>query len=831
MTHMRPLASALLLWAIACGGDPTGPGNSVLPIASRIEVGDTVLQAFAAGDTVALFTIRAEEQADLAIFVQAELGNFVVSVSDSLTEEQMGFADARTDAAAGHLTFSRTEVMSALPGRVLLVRVFSSQPDSRARVRLWVYRVNRAPEQLPNGIVVDDTLQGEDLTNSADIDEFVFDAAAGEEFIAYIQGDPGVAPGGLVLRVLPPTGSGVLTGATNSAGDLELEAQPTGRFVASVAGAYRLAVGHFGGHQGSTEFPGTGSYRLLLRRIDRQPEAASAAVAPGDTIAESIDFVGDVDEFQVQVVADSLYNVFAQMLGSSANASIQLTVLSGEAEIAAVTSSVGDSPLASRSSGRFIATASGALTLRVVGPSDRLGMQRGPYRFLVYPIDRAPELVPAGLTPGDSVTETIESPGDMDEFVVSPSPTGHINLVLRHSVAEGEGISLSWNTGSTHGIQPCFAFALDRCASGLLAASGPIRVTIDASGFSGAYRLVTIPIDTTPEAGPPQIVLGNERVETDNPVGDLDVYELAYSANDLIELEGTGSALLLFVRPDGGGMFGYTLGLPGRSHRFTLPAGGNYRLIAIGRSSDLTALQTGPYAFTIRSVASGTETLAGAASPGDSVTSEPIDNLGDVDDILISAPPGTEVQTFVRGPERLRIDAMVPGTSTVLRTGENWATGRVTIPPSGQIAVRVYEVRSLSSSLNEPGFTYTGPYSIAIHQIDRLPESIGSTMTLGSTVQGESIDLEGDVDEFTFPGTAGQQITGSVSAPFTFDRGRVLLELVDPVSGVVLGSAHSDDAGVESTEPMTLPATRTYVARIRGLDDRIGKGGYRFLVQ
>jgi hypothetical protein len=118
-----------------------------------------------------------------------------------------------------------------------------------------------------------------------------------------------------------------------------------------------------------------------------------------------------------------------------------------------------------------------------------------------------------------------------------------------------------------------------------------------------------------------------------------------------------------------------------------------------------------------------------------------------------------------------------------------------------------------------------------VHAIDRAPETLGATVTLGTTKDGEAIDLEGDIDEFSFSGTAGQSVSATIEAPFAFEGAYVELAIIDPSNGSVLGTAQTWDATVASTGSIVLPATRTYRVRVAPVEDTRGKGGYRFLVQ
>jgi hypothetical protein len=849
MMGRRVLAASALLAASACGGEPTVPSNPESPkpvVAARIAVGDTVVTILASSDSFVFYTIQPSESVELAIFVQAEQGSFTLGITDSTTGETLGLALAVEDGAPGHLTLSRSDIVQTQANQVLLLRVQALRTGTSGRLRFWVYRISRAPEVLPNGIAIEDTLHGEVLENSADIDEFVFSATVGEEFIAFIQGEHGIIPSGLELQVFSPSGDKVAL-ATNGSGDVELEAQPSGRFVIPATGTYRVAIGQFYATRTTMDFPGTGGFRALIRRIDRTPEHTLDTLAAGDTLGgEAVDFVGDVDEFRVPVTADSIYNVFLQTLASPDPVTIRVRVSSGAGEIGLTSSNAGDSTLAGQFTGNFTATASGTITVQVAGASDGPGLDRGPYRLFVYPVNRAPELAPTSLTAGDSVVESIEYPGDIDAFIVSPPATGVLNLILRRGNARDEWLDFTWTGSMGTGILSCyprFGETETGCGSGRLTVAGPLRIEIASqfggtTGFRGTYRLVTLPIDLAPEGRPVQFAIGDIVTEELNPVGDGDGYEFPYSAGDLIELQGTGGSgssgdgfLISVGGPAGGFAPGYAEYLPASTGWFKFLTTGSCRVSVRGASLGREVTERGPYTFSIRRVSSAAEIVSSPLAIGDSVSGETIGQIGDVDDFTLAGPAGAEVQVFLRGAMRLTVDGVVVGTSTLIRAGALYASGRLTLPAGGQIGLRVYEPRTYSGALHESGLSFTGPYSIAVHQIDRAPETIGSALTLGTTANGEAIDFEGDVDEFTFPGNAGQRVTATLSAPFSFDGAYVRLDIVDSSNGQVLGTATANDATQVSTGSVLLPAAGTYRLIVYGVDDTRGKGGYRLVVQ
>jgi hypothetical protein len=832
---------------IACGSDSTAPPDSPLPdLARPLAVGDTVVANLAAGDSLALFVIRSDQSADVALFVQPELGDFGVTVSDStLPDIVFAAAPFGEDPTPGHLSFQRTGTFRVTPDRPLLVKAQHWNRTAPGRIRLWLYRVNRAPEAVPATFTIGDTLQGEPLENSADVDEFTFDATAGDELIAFLQGVGGVVPGGMRIDIVDASDA-PLAAATNGAAGADLELQRTGRFIIPATERLRLIVGE-GPVLASEDFPGSGAFRVLVRRIDRRPEQAPVSLAPGDTLAgEAIDYVGDIDEFEVPVAPDSLYNVFLQTLPSPDAPVLEARVVMGADTVALATSSAGDTALAGQFTGNVAARSSGVMTVQVNGLQSVFGLHRGAYRLFVYPVNRAPEAAAAAVTIGDSVAESIEFPGDVDRFQVSAPATGIANLVLRRGNARAESLDLRWSTGTRTDLLGCGprpGESETACGTGKLTAPGPIQVEI-ASGlgqttpFRSSYRLTTIPIDLRPEGRPGQIAVGDVISETIDPVGDEDDYLLNYTAGTILELEGTGgdgspahSADFTFRSPSGTDMPGYADGLPVSTGRFTLPQSGTYRLAVGGSSGGVQGDETMSYQIQLREFDSQAEVVSAPLGVGDSVTAEPMAPVGDVDDFVVQAAPGTELQVFVGGSTRLTVDAVAAGGSTPIRTGAHFATGRVTVPAAGSVGIRVYEPRTYSGALRENGLGYAGPYAVAVHAINRAPEALGPAVTLGTLNVGEAIELAGDVDEFTFSGTAGQVVTGRITAPLAFDGGEVVLQIVRASDGSVLGSATTPDAREGSTGPVQLPAGGTYLARVQGADDTRGRGGYRFTIE
>jgi hypothetical protein len=843
----RLVTAGLLLALLACGGDPSGPPPDESPVASPLVVGDTVVRELTSADSMVLFTIRTDGPAEVALFMQAEAGASY-TIIDSVTNELFDVNGFPPDPEPGHLLLTRSAPLRTKAGQVLLLRLFTPAARLPARLHLLVYPIDRAPEERAAQFPVGDTLRGETLANSADVDEFTFPASAGDELIAFVRGGEGIIPGGLRLDVFQPSGD-IVASATTGPTDIELEGTSSEGFVAPVTGTYRIVVAQIA-TVGTPENPGTGPFTALIRRIDRAPEVVPATLVPGDTlVGERIEFVGDVDEFTVPVVGDSVYNVFLQTLPSDDQATLRATVI-GAGEVPPALSAAGDTALAGQFTGDFTAPATGTLTVRVAGAFDMSALPRGSYRLFVYPVNRAPETAAGVLAPGDSAAEAIDYPGDVDRFLVSHPATDRVNVILRRPNTQSDYLDFHWPIAVGSQFIACYPREGETdsaCATGLLITSSAMPVEVgsprsEITRFRGPYRLVTLALDPAPEGRPAAIALGSTVTEKLDQPGDVDVYLLPYTAGTPIQLTGTGGSgtstdgfAVSFEDPGGHFMPGYADMLPASTGRFTLPADGTYHFVVGGASSGQQLTETGPYSFTLSLFPTTAEVVTGPIAPGDSITAEPVQPVGDIDDFVLQGAAGAEVQVFVHdgGAFKLTVDAMVPGTNTVVRAGSNFATGRLTFPASGKIGLRVYEPRTFSGALSQSNLGYAGPYSLAVHLIDRAPETLPAALTLGVVNNGEKLDFEGDVDEFTFNGAAGQQVTGTFSAPFGLGGALATGELaiIDPGTDEVLGTAQSYDGTVNSTGSVVLPHAGTYRVRVQGVQDTAGKGGYRFEIQ
>jgi hypothetical protein len=509
--------------------------------------------------------------------------------------------------------------------------------------------------------------------------------------------------------------------------DASLDDQVSGALVLRDSTTYVVTVRGMGADD-------AGPYRVLLRVTDPRPESRERTIAIGDTITESIDQYGDVDEFSFDGTAGEEIIVFFQALNeqpTGTGLTLTLTDSTAHAEIRTIESDGAERALENETSYRLRLISTGRFLIRIQGLTfftapGRNG--RGPYRFLVYPIDRAPEGTPGTVAVRDTVAEAIDAVGDIDEFTFDGSAGQELEVNLQ---------------------------ILDGLSSNLL-----LEVWQGESRYAAASTRVQGALD-------------------DN---------------------GTG--------------------------RFTLPVAGTYtvRLSSADRGAPDSA--TGHYRFELYPVDRSPEAARATVSIGDTLTGESIDRPGYVDEFTFAGSAGEQLVVFFNlvdstSPGMLDLDVIAPdgvtrvGVAKVGLPGEYTpaTTARVTMSTTGTYTLRVYGVR-----------VNVGAYTMELYHVDPAPESAASAVPLGVWVTGESIDREGDFDEYTFDATAGQRILMRVQAEPGSSRGFYLL------SDIPLWVTSS---GQYSSHRFTLPETRTYAIQVGGYltgSSGYGVGPYRFMV-
>ncbi len=271
---------------------------------ARVNTAPEIAQSrFAFGDTVVGETIEPVVDADW-FYARAEANESVTAIVEPLGGSPAGGLTLYVeDAATGQLL----GLVPATPGDPLMATaplpVSASQdyrfivrstsvgayPRHQGPYRLWSYVIHPAPEHVAAAIPANVEIRDERIDYPNDVDAFTFQDTTGAEFNVFLESS---RP--FLVQVLSPTNS-VLGARIDHDADTSLFHHGTGPFQITGPGTHTIRVA-------TGELPwlvaDTGSYRLILYRIDRRPERVPAGVQVGDTISgEAIDPAGDIDEF------------------------------------------------------------------------------------------------------------------------------------------------------------------------------------------------------------------------------------------------------------------------------------------------------------------------------------------------------------------------------------------------------------------------------------------------------------------------------------------------------------------------------------------------------
>jgi hypothetical protein len=355
-------------------------------------------------------------------------------------------------------------------------------------------------------------------------------------------------------------------------------------------------------------------------------------------------------------------------------------------------------------------------------------------------------------------------------------------------------------------------------------------------------------LNDVPEGVPSAIAVGAVVSEAVSPAGDQDRFRFAGTTGQLVNVTltrpggavGTIVAYLMRSGVPGPSLIAeaFTSGLGGQTGRVHLPADGQYEIWVFPYRYGASLTETGAYQVSLSSVSAAPEHLAATLPASGGVLGESIDTPGDIDRFTVTAAPGAELEIVARftSPQSyVRIQTLAPSGDapdrTTFMTNYDNPMGRFLVPASGKLRLQMYEERSGFDN----GYTVTGGYTVTFVPINRAPETLAAAAPRNALVQGERIDLIGDVDQFTFAGTAGEQIRAFFNTPGGIITGGTLtMEVVEAATGTVLGSVESGngapDIHDQGTAPITLPSSGTYLIRVRGTLDTTGADRYEFLI-
>lgn len=801
----RVVFTVIAAGLVACDHAPTAPQNGAR--GAHIQYGHTVTGSLTAPDS-AFYYIDATAGDLLAVYATSSDSTIIIGFGDSGTTNPNLYAVHGGSLAGSTALFSYL-VPQTGAFVVSVVRPAASGPaylSHPASFDLEVVNVYIGPEHLKPAIALGQVVSGESIDSVGDIDVFTFTGTKGQAIVGYVLAT-GTAPSqGVSMTFYPTDPDSILETIGSRVGDTALENQFTTSYVLPSTGTYHVKLQALDG----SDY--VGPYEFEVYPIDSAPESISPNVVPGDTVhGESIDHTGDVDIFTVKATAGTAANLFAQVVGSATNIfEFDVQDLSGH-QLATIIPPNGAALTDGPGSGVFSVPANGQFRIVVRG----IGDGRGPYRFFVYPINPAPEIAPATFNPGDSVTtETIGLPGDADNFTMHIASGSLANICETVGSAQVTVLSPSNAPVGLEANNP-------PCTGGFGVTPGNYVVSVadgPGSSFRGPYTLKSWTYSYAPEHVSPVITLGDTVTgESIDAPGDIDTFTFQAHRFELVGITVTSSspnvAPSWFLSIPNQSLPIYAgYGTLGASGRVDLDSAGTYPFVVQGGG---LPSNIGPYRFVFTPWPTAPEHHAATVALGTSITDESIDFKDDVDQFTLTAPAGTLGIIAVTEASPALVQAMVMPTDSTLLTwanGSNGYTGysqRFAIPASGSVLLRM--------TGQWPGAPM--PYSVATTVVNPAPEHVPSAVTIGDTITGESIDYIGDLDQFTFSGTAGQQIVVNFQTPQGAGQGTMVLQLLGP-DGSALGQVVSSfNSTPLTTGTITLPTTGTYTIAVSGADN------------
>jgi hypothetical protein len=594
-------------------------------------------------------------------------------------------------------------------------------------------------------------------------------------------------------------------------------------------------------------------YRAMFYEIDRRPESGDSMLTPGVVhSADAIEHLGDIDRFRFVAAAGEEYNLFLRSMNGVFWSVLYGLVPDIPGDYPVLVQADGADTLARTATGTFRVPASGSYPVYVYGPSARNIVDRGPYEVLLYKINHAPEQAPATIALGDSVAETIEMLGDVDEYTVGPTATSaELNVVLAHrSATQPDGLVLSITDPHSDQPAPPGYYTARAYGSGLFEVeSGGVRqIRVNGSsvgaGYTGPYDLKVYHINREPEVAPATLSIGDTVSQEEmNPVGDIDTFyfdgvigqHLSLAFQGLGAQQEEGGFALQVRCPDSGRVFAQVSSPTRvgslnerRIPRMTLPVTGRYSVTIAGVNAGRTVAEQGPYRLALTPVPAAPETAPAAMSAGDSVVTEAIDEPGDVDEFVVSGTPDSSLIVLFQFPSYgsyLSAKVVDDATGQVLRQVQSYgapeSSGMLSFPANGRLRLRVSELDEGCGVGYWPGsFLLTGAYRLVAVPVSRGPETRSAQIVAGDTVT-EAINPDGDIDEYRMAASQGEGLLAYLRLPNGAMEGAIVLEIEDPQDTTILASVSSSGATVDlrdiATSTFLVPHDGTYIVRVRGL--------------
>jgi len=709
------------------------------------------------------------------VLFEASSGGGTLFVKDSAN----GFPVGNVSDLAGGPGLGTQLTVNSSRNATLLLEVNGVTPDT-TRFRFLIHTVNRAPESRSARFALGDTVTGESIDDIPDVDDFFAGGMAGKYITGWVEPLGPVTGNSLLsIQISDPT-STLFSSTYGVVGQTVRQLFAFGRLAFNIDYRFTIPAPR------TSNLQYTGPYRFHVYEINPAPESAGAAISANSIVSEAIDIGGDFDDFQFPANAGDEFNVFLQ--SSAARPTSASIVGSIQGGTTASTMAV-DTGMFQHATGRFKVLKDTTYGIHV--SSQYVSDAVGPYRLYLYRVNRAPESIPAAVTPGDTISgESIDLPGDVDEFTVSGTAGQQFNIFVQTTIQGGQALTMAVRTPGNQVLVgaesygPGLDLLLQSTGRFTLPETGTYRLTFD--GAAGPYRFFVYPINPQPETHAAAIAFRDsiEDESLDVP-GDID--QFTFSAPD-------SNGVTLFLEGAGLGSVEMSVFRAGTGQQ--IPIDGYYNRFAVGTGSYVLRVQSpgypgvgaGPYRLWMYPSKPTPETANANLAIGDTIESEQLDPPADVDVFHFDGVKGQHVNVAFQGtsaptsnggytallyePSNIMGWVSTPTSSPSLGAQQ---TTRLDLPATGRYTIGIQGGSSPTQRIEH------GPYRLALTAVDTMPEQVGAALVPGDSVTTEQIDTPGDWDQFTVTALPGEdlglvfQSSGSVNFP--------MIRASNPVTG------------------------------------------------
>ena len=674
-----------------------------------------------------------------------------------------------------------------------VVRILASNYLATGVYRLGYEKFK--PATLANAQLNPGDLLTATISSAAQQDLYTFDATAGDivDFsFVHVVGFTGTAAN---FALISPSGALINNRSYNSNSELRFILQETGTFVVRILASNYLA---------------TGDYKLGFEKLN-SATTANGALTPGDLFSATISEAGQIDFYTFDANANDIVDFsFLHTIGFTGTAAnFQLYSPSGVL--------VNNRGYNSNSELRFILQETGTFVVRILASNY---LATGDYK-LGFEKESPAVSSNGALTPGNLFTASITEAGQIDLYTFDATAGNIVDFSFIHT------LGFTGTAANFALYAPSGAFINNRSYNSnselrfILQETGTFVIRIMASNYlaTGDYKL-GFEIQNPASTANGSLTPGDLFTASITEAGQIDLYTFDATAGEIVDfsiihtLGFTGAAANFQLYSPSGALINNRGYNSNSELRFILQETGTYVVRIIASNY----LATGDYKLGYEKQQPA-DSSNGVLTPGILQTGT-LSESGQIDLYTLDVTAGDVV------------DFSIVHTSGFVGAAVNFA---LYAPSGAWVNNRGYNSNSeLRFNLSETGtyvvriiasnYLATGSYSLGYEKF--LPAvAANGTLTIGGAAASGSITAAGQIDFYSFSGSAGGSATVSLAQISGFTGTAANFYVISPTGTLLNNRGYNANAAIT----FTLPDNGDYVIRVMSAN-YLGTGDYSLSV-